>query len=264
MESIDLSGRNALIVGVANENSLAAAVARRLRKAGANVALTYHSEKTWRYLRPFAEKIGVDFAVECDVGDRDQVKDLFTQIRSRWHDIDILFHTVGAVPQPDIGGPLIDCSPYGFSEGMRVSCYSFIQLAHDAAPLMRRGGSIQTLTFFGAERVVDHYNVMGPVKAALQSAVQYLAHELGPRGIRVNAISAGPVRTRAASGLTNFQDLLSEVRQKSPLRRTVTANEVAGAALFLASSMASGVTGEILHVDSGHHIEGMVFENDAA
>jgi len=262
METIDLTGKKALIVGTANEKSLSAAVARHLRSAGAELALTFHNEKTRPYVEPFAEEIGAEIILPCEVPDPDEVAKVCSRIRSHWGELDIVFHSVGAAPHNDLNGRLVECSPGGFAQAMQVSCYSFIHIARCAATLMHNGGAILTLTFFGAERVVDHYNVMGPVKAALQSSVQYVAHELGPTGIRVNAISAGPVATRASSGIAHFDKLVEEVKHKAPLRRTVTADEVGRAALFLLSDYASAITGEVLHVDSGQHIEGMVFEDE--
>jgi len=195
----------------------------------------------------------------CEVADPDQVVNVCDTLQSRWGGIDIVFHAVGAVPAEDLHGLLVQCSESGFSQAMQVSCYSFIHIARCVAPLMVNGGAMLTLTFYGAERVVDHYNVMGPVKAALQSSVQYLAHELGPDGLRVNALSAGPMATRASSGITHFEKLVEEVEKKAPLRRTTTREEVGRAALFLLSDFSSAITGEVMHVDSGHHIGGIVF-----
>ncbi len=264
MEVIDLNGRRALIVGVANERSIAAAVARKLRSAGAEVALTCHTERTRPYVEPFAEAIGAAMLLPCSVPDEDEVARVIERVRNEWGAVDFLFHAIGAAPESEIKHRLVQVSGPGFADAMQTSVYSFIQFSRAAAPLMSDAASIVTLTFYGAERVVDHYNVMGPVKAALQCAVQYLAHELGPSGIRVNAISAGPINTRAASGISQFSKLTDEVRKKAPLRRNVTTDEVGKVALFLVSDLASGVTGEIIHVDSGHHIEGMSFEDDGA
>jgi enoyl-[acyl-carrier protein] reductase I len=261
MEPINLTGRKALVVGVGNEHSLAAAVARHLCAAGAEVGITYHTERTRPHVEPFAKEIGAEFSVACDVADGKQLHKLFDDLDASWGELDIVFHAIGAVPKDDLHGRLIECSEDGFAEAMRVSVYSFLRLARIAAPRMSNGSAILTLTFYGADQVVDHYNVMGPVKAALQSSVRYLAHELGPSGIRVNAVSAGPVVTRASSGITKFDDLVEEVKAKAPLRRTIEADEVGRASLFLLSDYASGITGEILHVDAGHHIEGMSFND---
>jgi len=262
MEVIDLKGKKALIVGVANENSIAAAAARKLRSAGAEVAMTYHTEKTLPHVEPFAEEIGAALLMPCNVPDEDAVKKVINKLHTQWGEIDYLFHAIGAAPKDEIKHRLVEVSGPGFTEAMLMSVYSFIQFARAATPILADNASIVTLTFYGAERVVDHYNLMGPVKAALQSAMQYLAHELGPSGIRVNAISAGPIVTRASSGITHFSKLTDEVVKKAPLRRTVTTDEVGKVALFLVSDLASGVTGEIIHVDSGHHIEGMSFDDE--
>jgi len=263
MEVIDLKGKRALIVGVANQHSIAAAAARRLRSAGAEVAMTYHTERTRPHVEPFAKEIGVDMLLPCNAPDEEDVAKVINQIRTQWGEIDFLFHAIGAAPKNEIKHRLLEVSGQGFADAMQMSVYSFIQFARAATPLLSDNASIVTLTFYGAERVVDHYNVMGPVKAALQSAVQYLAHELGPSGIRVNAISAGPIVTRASAGIEHFRKLTDEVEKKAPLRRTVTTEEVGKVALFLVSDLASGVTGEIIHVDSGHHIEGMSFDDEA-
>jgi len=262
LEVIDLKGRRALIVGIANERSIAAAVARKLRSAGVEIGMTYHTERTRPYVEPFAQEIGAAMLLPCNVPDEDEVAGVIDQVRARWGGIDYLFHAVGAVPKDEIKHRLLQVSGPGFADAMQTSVYSFIQFSRVAAPLLADDASIVTLTFYGAERVVDHYNVMGPVKAALQCAVQYLAHELGPSGIRVNAISAGPINTRGSSGISHFSKLTDEVRKKAPLRRNVTTEEVGKVALFLVSDLASGVTGEIIHVDSGHHIEGMSFEDE--
>ncbi|MCW9035435.1 MAG: enoyl-ACP reductase FabI [Rhodospirillales bacterium] len=262
MEPINLMGRKALVVGIANEKSLAAAVARHLRAAGADLAFTYRSERTRPHVEPFAKEIGAEFCMACDIADPKQMKKLFKRLKKRWNGIDIIFHAIGAAPKEDLKGKLINCSAAGFTQAMDTSVFSFIRLARMSEPMMSNGGSLLTLTFYGADRVVDHYNVMGPAKAALQTSVQYLAHELGPNGIRVNAISAGPVKTRASSGIVHFDKLIHEVETKAPLRRTIEADEVGRAALFLLSDYASGITGEIMHVDAGHHIAGMIFDDD--
>jgi enoyl-[acyl-carrier protein] reductase I len=263
LEVIDLNGKRALIVGVADERSIAAAVARKLRSAGAEIALTYHTERSRPYVEPFAQEIGAAMLLPCNVPDEDEVARVIEHVRSEWGAVDYLFHAVGAVPKYETKHRLVQVSGPGFAAAMQTSVYSFIQFSRAAAPLLSDAASIVTLTFYGAERVVDHYNVMGPVKAALQCAVQYPAHELGPSGIRVNAISAGPIDTRASSGISQLSKLADEVRKKAPLRRNVTTEEVGKVALFLVSDLASGVTGEIIYVDSGHHIEGVSFEDEA-
>lgn len=195
----------------------------------------------------------------CDVRTPGQLEAVFEALRARWGGLDFLFHSIAWARREDLQGRLTDCSAEGFAASMLVTTHSFIRMARLAEPLMTNGGSLTTLSFYGAEKVVDHYNVMGPVKAALEASVRYLAHELGPAGIRVNAISAGPVRTRAASGIEHFDELVAESGRASALRRPVTAFEVGRVALMLASDYAAGIAGEVVHVDAGYHVAGMVF-----
>ena len=258
-ETMDLAGKTGLVIGVANAHSLAWAAAQRLRNAGAGLAMTYLNDTAQPFVEPLARKVGAEIFEPCNVNDEGSLEAVFENIADRWSRLDFCFHSIAWARKEDLHGRLTDCSAEGFSESMLVSCHSFIRMARLAEPLMSDGGSLTTLSFFGAEKVVDHYNVMGPVKAALESSVRYLAHELGPSSIRVNALSAGAVATRAASGIEHFDELLTETSRKAPLRRTIDADEVGRAALFLASDYSSGVTGEILHVDAGYHIEGMVF-----
>ncbi len=258
-ERINLKGKKGLVIGISNEHSLAWAAARRFRRAGADLALTYLNDKARPFVEPLAREVEAAMLLPCDVRREGELAAVFAAISSAWGEIDFCFHAVAWARKEDLHGRLTDCSAEGFAESMLISCHSFIQMARLAEPLMRDGGSLTTLSFFGAEKVVDHYNVMGPVKAALESAVRYLSHELGPASIRVNALSAGAVATRAASGIEHFDELLSETARKAPLRRTVETDEVGRAALFLASDYASAVTGEVLHVDAGYHVEGMVF-----
>tara|TARA_R110002074_G_scaffold205936_1_gene374331 strand:+ start:185 stop:1006 length:822 start_codon:yes stop_codon:yes gene_type:complete len=255
----DLGGKTALIVGIANEHSLAWAAAECFHRAGARLAITYLNDKARTHVEPLAERVGAELLLECDVTQAGGLEAVFEAVKAKWGKLDLAFHAIASAPLSDLQGRLTDCSAQGFASAMTVSCHSLLRMARLAEPLMHKGGSLTTLSFYGAEKVVDHYNLMGPVKAALESAVRYLAHELGPANIRVNAISAGPVATRAASGLIHFEELLTEAANKSPLRRTVDASEVGKAALFLASDLASGVTGEILHVDAGFHVNAMVF-----
>lgn len=258
-EALDLSGRKGLVVGIANEHSLAWSAARHFRNAGAELAVTYLNEKAKPFVEPLATDLAAPMVLPCDVATAGQLEAVFEAITAQWGRLDFLFHSIAWARKEDLHGRLTDCSAEGFAESMIVSCHSFIRMAKLAEPLMAPGSSLTTLSFFGAERVVDHYNVMGPVKAALEASVRYLAHELGGRGVRVNAISAGAVRTRAASGIDHFDELLNESLRKAPLRRAVDACEVGRAALLLASDHASGITGEVLHVDAGFHVSGMVF-----
>lgn len=257
--TIDLRGRKGLVVGIANEHSLAYSAAQHFRNAGADLAVTYLNEKAKPFVEPLAKALEASICMPCNVSDPGQLETVFEAIRERWGRLDFVFHSIAWARKDDLHGRLTDCSAEGFAESMAVSCHSFIRMAKLAEPLMDRGGSLTSLSFFGAEKVVDHYNVMGPVKAALEASVRYLAHELGSAGIRVNAISAGAVKTRAASGIEHFDELLNESVRRAPLRRVVDAAEVGRAALLLASDYTSGVTGEVLHVDAGFHVAGMVF-----
>lgn len=259
MELIDLKGRKALVVGIANEHSLAWWAAKHFRAAGAELAITYLNEKAKAFVAPLAAQAEAKLQLPCNVANPGELELVFETIRREWGRLDIVFHSIAWARKEDLHGRLLDCSAEGFAESMLISCHSLIRMASLAEPLMSNGGSLTTVSFFGAEKVVDHYNVMGPVKAALESSVRYLAHELGPKRIRVNAISAGAVETRAASGIEHFDELLNETRKKSPLRRTVDACEVARTALVLASDYTAAITGEIVHVDAGMHVEGMVF-----
>lgn len=259
MGILDLKGRKGLVVGIANEDSLAWSAARHFREAGADLAITYYNDKAKPFVEPLATTVGAPIFLPCNVSMPGELEAVFDAIRARWGRLDFLFHSIASARKDDLHGRLIDCSMDGFAEAMVVSCHSFIRMARLAEPLMDQGGSLMTMSYYGAEKVVEHYNVMGPVKAALEASVRYLAHELGQKNIRVNAISAGPVRTRAASGIQHFDELLTEVARKAPQRRVVEACEVGRVALMLASPYTTAITGEIIHVDAGYHIEGMVF-----
>jgi enoyl-[acyl-carrier protein] reductase I len=258
-EVLNLAGRKGLVVGIANEQSLAWSAAQHFRNAGAELALTYLNDRARPHVEPLAELVSAPIFLPCDVTVPGQLEAVFEAIRRQWGRLDFLFHSIAWARKEDLHGRLTDCSAEGFAESMLVSCHSLIRMAKLAESLMDQGGSVTTLSYYGAEKVVDHYNVMGPVKAALEASVRYLAHELGPRNIRVNAISAGAVKTRAASGIEHFDELLNETTRKAPLRRTVEACEVGRTALVLSSDYTTGVTGEVLYVDAGFHIEGMVF-----
>lgn len=259
MEIIDLKGQKGMVVGIANEDSLAWSAAQHFRNAGADLAITYLNNKAKPFVEPLAREAGASLFLPCDVTEPGQLEAVFEAIDKQWGRLDFLLHSIAWARKDDLHGRLTDCSAEGFAESMLVSCHSFIRMAKLAEPLMDKGGSLMTLSYYGAEKVVDHYNVMGPVKAALEASVRYLAHELGRRSIRVNAISAGAVATRAASGIEHFDELLNETVRKAPLRRTVDACEVGRAALMLASDYTTAITGETLYVDAGFHIEGMVF-----
>lgn len=259
MEVLDLTGRKGLVVGIANEHSLAWAAAQHFRSAGAELAITYLNDKAKPYIEPLARELAAPIFLPCDVAVAGQLEAVFEAIRAKWGRLDFLFHSIAWARKEDLQGRLADCSAEGFTESMAISCHSFIRMAHLAEPLMDKGGSLITLTYYGADKVVDHYNVMGPVKAALECSVRYLAHELGRKDIRVNAISAGAVQTRAASGIAHFDELLNESTRDAPLHRTVDSCEVGRTALALVSDYTTAVTGEVLYVDAGYHIEGMVF-----
>lgn len=254
-ERLDLTGRKGLVTGIANSRSLAWPAALHFRQAGAELALTYVAERTRSHVAPLAERTEAPIFMPCDVAEPGAIEAVFDAIAARWGRLDFLLHAVGSVRPEDLRGRLTDCSAEGFVQAMRVSVHSLIRMARLAEPLMPQGGSIITLSYLGAERVVEHYNVMGPVKAALESSVRYLAHELGPGGIRVNAISAGPVATRASSGLSGFGAMLAASARAAPLRRNIEADEVGLAALLLASDYTGAITGEVLHVDAGVHVE---------
>lgn len=262
MEVIDLEGRKGLVVGVANEESLAWSAAQHFRSAGNELCVTFLNDKARAYVEPLARKVESPLFLPCNVTSPGQLEAVFEAIEVKWGRLDFVFHSIAWARREDLRGRLTDCSAEGFAEAMLISCiscHSFIRMAKLSEPLMEKGGSLMTLSFYGAEKVVDHYNVMGPVKAALEASVRYLAHELGPRRIRVNAISAGAVATRAASGLEHFDELLNETALKAALRRTIDSCEVGRAALLLASDYTAAITGEVLHVDGGFHIAGMVF-----
>ena len=259
MERIDLKGRKALVVGVANADSLAWWAAKHFRGAGADLAMTYLNDKAKSHVAPLAAELGAEILLPCNVAVPGQLEAVFDAVKAKWGRIDVVFHAIAWARKDDLHGRLTDCSADGFAESMLISCHSFIRMARLAEPLMDQGGSLITLSYYGAEKVVDHYNVMGPVKAALEASVRYLAHELGPKGIRVNAISAGPIKTRAASGIEHFDELLAEAAAKAPLRRTVDACEIGRVSVLLASDYGASITGEVLHADAGFHVAGMVF-----
>ncbi len=258
MEVIDLNGRKGLVVGIANAQSLTGSAAEHFHKAGAELAVTFLNDKAKPHVAPLAERVGAKPLLPCNVSVPGELENVFAAITAAWERLDIVFHSIAWARKEDLHGRLTDCSAEGFAQSMLISCHSFIHMAKLAEPLFDKGGSLMTLSLFGAEKVVDHYNVMGPAKAALEASVRYLARELGPKSIRVNAISAGAVATRAASGLEHFDELLNEGRRKAPLRRSVEPCEVGRTALMLASDYAQAMTGEIVHVDAGVHIEGVV------
>jgi len=252
-----LAGRKGLIVGVANERSLAWAIAQATHRAGATLAIPYAGEPFERRVRPLAESLDAPVILPCDVTDPQQVDTLFEAIDRELGHLDFLVHAVAFARREELSGGFLETAQEGFAIALDVSAYSLIALSRAAVPRMNEGGSILTLTFQGSERAFPNYNVMGVAKAALESSVRYLAADLGPRGIRVNAISAGPVKTLSAAGVSRFRELLGHYAERAPLRRNITAAEVADAAVFLLSPAASGITATVLHVDAGFHAVGV-------
>jgi enoyl-[acyl-carrier protein] reductase I len=251
---IDLSGKHALVVGVANEHSIAWGVAKAFRDAGAELAITYLNVKAEPYVRPLAERVGAAIIMPLDVTVEEHEKPLFEKIEGVWGRLDILVHSIAYAPGNDLHGRVIDSSREGFGTAMDISVHSFLRLARRTEPLMTDGGACLSMSFYGAEKVVESYNLMGPVKAALEAATRELAAELGPRNITVNALSPGPIATRAASGIANFDELMDDAVARAPLRRLATIEDVGTAAAFLASDLARNITGEVLHIDAGRHI----------
>jgi len=249
-----LENRVGLVVGVANARSIAAGCAAAFAREGASLALTHLDERALPHVRPVAEAVGAEELLPLDVTRPEQVDAVFDEITQRWGRLDFLLHSVAYCPGDDLHGRVVDCSAEGFGVAMDVSCHSFLRLARRAEPLMGAGGSLLTVSYYGAEKVVDHYNIMGPVKAALESVTQNVAAELGPQGIRANVLSPGPIATRAASGIEDFDSLMEDAREHAPERRLVTIDEVGEAAAFLASDRASGITGTISYVDGGRHV----------
>ncbi len=256
-----MAGKKGLIMGLANDRSLAWGIAQKLREAGAELAFSYQGEALKKRVAPLAEQVGSDFLIDCDVSDMGAMDEAFAQIEKRWGKMDFLIHAIGFSDKSELRGEYVDTSLENFLMTMNISAYSLVAVAKRARPLMRDGGSIVTLTYYGAEKVVPHYNVMGVAKAALETSVQYLANDLGPENIRVNAISAGPIKTLAASGIGDFRYILKWNELNAPLRRNVTIEDVGGAGLYLCSDLSSGVTGETHHVDAGYHVVGMKQED---
>lgn len=257
MSSGLMTGKRGLIMGLANEKSIAWGIAKSCFEAGAEMAFSYQGEALKKRVGPLAERVGSNFLVECDVSDQTSVANLFSEIKKEWGQLDFLVHAIGFSDKSELRGRYIDTSFENFNMTMNISVYSFTAVASHAEKLMPNGGSMLTLTYYGAEQVMPHYNVMGVAKAALEASVKYLAEDLGKDNIRVNAISAGPIKTLAASGIGDFRYILKWNELNSPLRRNVTIDDVGKSALYLLSHLGSGVTGEILHVDSGYHIVGM-------
>jgi enoyl-[acyl-carrier protein] reductase I len=257
-----MNGKRGLIMGLANDKSLAWGIARKLAEHGASLAFSYQGEALAKRVIPLAAELGSDFTFECDVSSMESLDSAFAALRERWETIDFVVHAIGFSDKNELRGKYVDTSLDNFLLTMNVSAYSLVAIAQRASAMMpESGGAILTLSYYGAEKVVPHYNVMGVAKAALETSVKYLANDLGPRNIRVNAISAGPIKTLAASGIGDFRYILKWNEFNAPLRRNVTIEDVGGAGLYLLSDLASGVTGETHHVDAGYHIVGMKQED---
>jgi enoyl-[acyl-carrier protein] reductase I len=252
-----LEGKKALIFGIANKNSIAWGIAQALHEHGAEIGFSYGLDKLERRVQPLADELGVKFVELCDVTVDADVEAVFAKAADHFGTIDILVHSIAYATREDLSGRFVDTSRAGFATAMDVSAYSLVALARSAAPLMPNGGSIICMTYYGAEKVVPHYNVMGVAKAALEASTRYLAADLGPQNIRVNAISAGAIKTLSAAGIAGFRKMLSYTEERAPLRRNVDQSEVGQTALWLSSSLSSGVTGEVIYVDAGYHILGM-------
>jgi len=256
-----MAGKRGLIMGLANDRSLAWGIAQKLHEAGAELAFSYQGEALEKRVRPLAEQLGSDFLIDCDVADMEALDAAFATLAARWPTIDFVVHAIGYSDKNELRGKYVDTSLDNFLMTMNISAFSFVAVTKRARAMMPDGGSVLTLSYYGAEKVVPHYNVMGVAKAALETSVKYLAMDLGPENIRVNAISAGPIKTLAASGIGDFRYILKWNELNSPLRRNVTIEDVGGAGLYLLSDLASGVTGEVHHVDAGYNVIGMKAED---
>ncbi|RYD47545.1 MAG: enoyl-[acyl-carrier-protein] reductase FabI [Sphingomonadales bacterium] len=256
-----MQGKRGLIMGLANDRSLAWGIAQKLAEHGAELAFSYQGEALEKRVRPLAEQLGSDFLIDCDVSNMDELDKSFEILAARWPTIDFVVHAIGFSDKNELRGGYVDTSLDNFLMTMNISVYSFVAVAQRASKMMPNGGSLVTLSYYGAEKVIPHYNVMGVAKAALETSVQYLAVDLGRDNIRVNAISAGPIKTLAASGIGDFRLILKWNELNAPLKRNVTIEDVGGAGLYFCSDLSSGVTGETHHVDAGYHVIGMKAED---
>ena len=252
-----MAGKRGLIMGLANDKSIAWGIAKQLSDAGAELAFSYQGDALKKRVDPLAASLGSDIVLPCDVGDEASIDSLFAGLAERWDNLDFIVHAIGFSDKNELRGRYVDTTRGNFALSMDISVYSFTAVVQRAEKMMKNGGSCLTLTYYGAEKVMPHYNVMGVAKAALEASVQYLAEDLGKDGIRVNAISAGPIKTLAASGIGDFRYIMKWNEYNSPLRRNVTIDEVGKSALYLLSDLGSGTTGENLHVDAGYHVVGM-------
>jgi len=256
-----MQGKRGLIMGLANDKSLAWGIAKQLREQGAELAFSYQGDALLKRVKPLAEQLGSDTLIDCDVADMDALDVAFDTLKAKWPTIDFVVHAIGFSDKSQLRGKFYDTTLDNFLMTMNISAYSLVAVAQRARAMMPEGGSILTLTYYGAEKVIPHYNVMGVAKAALETSVKYLAVDLGPENIRVNAISAGPIQTLAARGIGDFNYILKWNELNSPMRRTVTIEDVGGAGLYLLSNLSAGVTGEIHHVDAGYNVIGMKAED---
>jgi len=251
----DLRGKRGLVVGIANEHSIAAGCAEAFAGSGARLAATYLNAAAEPFVRTVTDRLGCELVLPCDVQVPGQLEEVFDRIERAWGGLDFLLHSIAFAPRDDLHGRVVDCSAAGFDVAMNVSCHSFMRMARLAEPLMSGGGCLLAVTFYGSERVVEHYNLMGPVKAALESSMRYVAAELGPKGIRAHAISPGPIRTRAASGIERFDELLEVAAASAPQHHLVEIGDVGNLAAFLVSDAARRITGTVIPVDGGQHLE---------
>ncbi|MFA6279388.1 MAG: enoyl-ACP reductase FabI [Bdellovibrionales bacterium] len=251
-----LAGKKGLVIGIANDSSIAWGCGEAFRRFGADLAVTYLNEKTKQYVEPLAERLEAKIFLPCDVREEGALEAVFAAIEKQWGQLDFVLHSIAFAPREDLHGRLTDSSQEGFKVAMDVSCHSFIRTAKLAEPLMKNGGSLFAMSYYGAEKVVEHYNLMGPVKAALEASVRYLAYELGGKGIRVHAISPGPIKTRAASGIAHFDELMEKAAERAPMQRLVSIDDVGAATALLATDAAKLITGETLYIDGGLHILG--------
>ncbi len=249
-----LEGKKALVLGIANENSIAYGCAEAFRANGADLAITYLNEKAKPHVEPLAKSLEAEIFMPCNVQEKGQLEAVFKEIENRWGRLDIALHSIAFAPKEDLHGRVVDCSVEGFLTAMDVSCHSFIRMARYAEPLMKDGGTLFTMSYYGAEKVLKNYNLMGPVKAALESTVRYLATELGPNGIRVHAISPGPLKTRAASGISAFDELLDKAAEEAPMKSLVSIEDVGFATAGLATDAAKLITGGTIYIDGGFNI----------
>lgn len=249
-----LKGKKALVTGIANDQSIAWGCAKAFHAFGADVAVTYLNEKSKRFVEPLAKELSAPILMPLDLQKPGELEAVFDAVKEKWGTLDIVLHSIAFAPKDDLHGRVVDCSRDGFLLAMELSCWSFIRMAKLTEPLMKNGGTLFTMTYYGSQMVVENYNIMGPVKAALESATRYLAAELGPQGIRVHAISPGPLKTRAASGISEFDKLLQKAQAKAPSRSLVSIDDVGVAVAVLAMNGAKLITGETLYIDGGYHI----------